>query len=63
MGRFTPPIESMAERDSSLTFRREKRARPLTLLIAKDQRIFRQSLRLLLEREPDLIVVGEATDG
>jgi DNA-binding NarL/FixJ family response regulator len=36
---------------------------PVTLLIAEDQRLFRQSLRLLLEREPDLIVVGEATDG
>lgn len=35
----------------------------ITLLIAEDQRLFRQSLRLLLEREPDLVVVGEATDG
>jgi DNA-binding NarL/FixJ family response regulator len=35
----------------------------VTLLIAEDQRLFRQSLRLLLEREPDLVVVGEATDG
>lgn len=33
------------------------------LLIAEDQRLFRQSLKLLLEREPDLRVVGEATDG
>ena len=36
---------------------------PATILIAEDQRLFRQSLRLLLEREPDLRVVGEATDG
>jgi len=35
----------------------------ITLLIAEDQRLFRQSLRLLLEREPDLTVSGEATDG
>lgn len=35
----------------------------VTLLIAEDQRLFRQSLRLLLERESDLVVVGEATDG
>lgn len=35
----------------------------ITLVIAEDQRLFRQSLRLLLEREPDLAVVGEATDG
>ncbi len=36
---------------------------PVTLVIAEDQRLFRQSLRLLLEREPDLSVLGEATDG
>jgi DNA-binding NarL/FixJ family response regulator len=36
---------------------------PIKLLIAEDQRLFRQSLRLLLERERDLRVVGEATDG
>lgn len=33
------------------------------LLIAEDQRLFRQSLRCLLEREPDIEVVAEATDG
>lgn len=36
---------------------------PIRLVIAEDQRLFRQSLRLLLERESDLEVVGEATDG
>jgi DNA-binding NarL/FixJ family response regulator len=35
----------------------------IRLVIAEDQRLFRQSLRLLLEQEPDLVVVGEATDG
>ena len=35
----------------------------IKLVIAEDQRLFRQSLRLLLEQEPDLKVVGEATDG
>jgi DNA-binding NarL/FixJ family response regulator len=35
----------------------------ITLLIAEDQRLFRQSLRLLLERESDLTVVAEAMDG
>ncbi|HKU50862.1 MAG TPA: response regulator transcription factor [Nitrospira sp.] len=35
----------------------------ITLLIAEDQRLFRQSLRSLLDREPDLSVIGEATDG
>lgn len=36
---------------------------PIRLVIADDQRLFRQSLRFLLERESDLVVVGEATDG
>lgn len=35
----------------------------IRLVIAEDQRLFRQSLRLLLEQESDLKVVGEATDG
>ncbi|MCH8040053.1 MAG: response regulator transcription factor [Nitrospinae bacterium] len=36
---------------------------PIKLVIAEDQRLFRQSLRLLLEQERDLRVVGEAADG
>lgn len=36
---------------------------PLTILIAEDQRLFRQSLRMLLEHESDIAVVGEAMDG
>ncbi|MBI4000650.1 MAG: response regulator transcription factor [Nitrospira defluvii] len=36
---------------------------PITILIAEDQRLFRQSLRMLLEHERDLVVVGEAMDG
>lgn len=35
----------------------------IRLVIAEDQRLFRHSLRCLLEREPDIEVVGEATDG
>ena len=35
----------------------------IRLLIADDQRLFRQSLRLVLEHESDLKVVGEAGDG
>jgi len=36
---------------------------PIKLLIAEAQRLFRQSLRLLLERERDFTVVAEAADG
>lgn len=36
---------------------------PIKILIADDQRLFRQGLRILLEQEEDLKVVGEATDG
>lgn len=35
----------------------------IRLLIAENQRLFRQSLRILLERERDLMVVAEAADG
>jgi len=36
---------------------------PIRILIADDQRLFRQGLRSLLEQESDLVVVGEAADG
>lgn len=35
----------------------------IKILIADDQRLFRQGLRSLLEQEEDLVVVGEAADG
>ena len=35
----------------------------IRLLIADDQRLFRQSLRMVLEHHSDLKVVGEASDG
>ena len=35
----------------------------IRLIIADDQRLFRQSLRIVLEHESDLKVVGEAGDG
>lgn len=34
-----------------------------TIVLAEDHQIVRQGLRALLEREPDLTVVGEAADG
>jgi DNA-binding NarL/FixJ family response regulator len=37
--------------------------RPFRLLLVEAQRLFRQSLRLLLEREQDVTSVLEATDG
>ncbi|GKS64263.1 DNA-binding response regulator [Nitrospira sp.] len=39
------------------------RVRPIRLLLVEAQRLFRQSLRLLLEREQDITSVLEATDG
>ena len=35
----------------------------IRLIIADDQRLFRQSLRIVLDREPGIAVVGEAGDG
>ena len=37
--------------------------RRIRLLIADDQALFREALRLLLETEPGFQVVGEASDG
>lgn len=36
---------------------------PIRILIADDQRLFRQSLKYLIEQEGDIKVVGEAGDG
>ncbi len=35
----------------------------IRILLADDQRLFRQSLRLLLEQDPEIRVVAEAADG
>ena len=36
---------------------------PIRILLVDDQRLMREGLRILLELEPDLTVVGEAGDG
>jgi NarL family two-component system response regulator YdfI len=36
---------------------------PIRILVADDHLIIRQGLRLILETEPDLLLVGEASDG
>lgn len=36
---------------------------PITILLVDDQRLMRDGLRILLELEDDLAVIGEATDG
>ena len=38
-------------------------ASPIRVLLVEDHRLVREGLRLLLEREPDLAVAGEAADG
>jgi len=40
-----------------------KKADPITVVIADDQRMVRGGLRVILESEPDITVVGEAGDG
>lgn len=37
--------------------------RPITVVVADDQRLVRAGLRVILEDEPDIQVVGEAADG
>ena len=36
---------------------------PITLLLADDHQDYRRQLRVLLDQDPDLTVVGEAEDG
>jgi DNA-binding NarL/FixJ family response regulator len=37
--------------------------KPITLLLADDHQVFRDGLKLLISRHPDLTVIGEAADG
>src|SRR5277367_1485538 len=41
----------------------EAPARPITVVIADDQRLLRTGFRVILDAEPDIEVVGEADDG
>jgi len=43
--------------------RRTAPHRPITVVIADDQRLLRTGFRVILEAEPDVTVVGEAGDG
>jgi len=36
---------------------------PIRIFLADDHKLLRQSLRVLLEKEPGLAIVGEAGDG
>jgi len=42
---------------------RSRKANKTTILLADDHPLFRQSIRNVLEKEPDFQVVGEAADG
>ncbi len=52
-----------SQRNTSHRINPETKPRSIRLLIAETQRLFRQSLRVLLEREPDIVAVVEAGDG
>jgi DNA-binding NarL/FixJ family response regulator/class 3 adenylate cyclase len=44
-------------------FATEAPGRPITVVIADDQRLLRAGFRVILDAEPDITVVGEAGDG
>lgn len=58
-------LSTSNRRTRHATYRVDRRVRPtsIQLLIVEAQRLFRQSLRLLLERERDVDAVVEATNG
>jgi len=58
-------IDTSAHRRGSAAYRRKHGTQPrsIRVLIVEAQRLFRQSLRLLLERERDVASVAEAPDG
>jgi len=39
------------------------RTRPIRILLADEQSLFREAVRSVLDEEPDMVVVGEAGDG
>jgi DNA-binding NarL/FixJ family response regulator len=41
----------------------EQRSKPITVVVADDQRLVRAGFRVILSAEPDIEVVGEASDG
>src|SRR6185312_13971706 len=43
--------------------RDEAPGRPITVVIADDQRLLRTGFRVILDAEPDITVIGEAGDG
>ena len=53
VARTTPPTPS----------RRSRRPRPIDVVVADDQRLVRAGLRVILDAEADIRVVGEAPDG
>ncbi len=51
------------EQDQDALSEPEAPARPITVVIADDQRLLRTGFRVILDAEPDIEVVGEADDG
>jgi len=43
--------------------KRSKKRNETTILLADDHPLFRQSIRIVLEKEPDFQIIGEAGDG
>jgi len=57
------PTSDRSRRNTAHRIDPETRSRSIRLLMVEAQRLFRQSLRVLLERERDIAAVVEATDG
>lgn len=51
------------EKDKSFDFKKEAEAKLITVVLADDHPVVVKSIRSELEREPDFLVLGEASDG
>jgi DNA-binding NarL/FixJ family response regulator/class 3 adenylate cyclase len=55
--------DTVGEPQAASEAREQAPARPITVVIADDQRLLRTGFRVILDAEPDITVIGEAGDG
>ena len=57
------PLKAFTVKRTEASHKRRQSSAVIRILLVDDQRLFRQSLKHLLEQDPQINVVGEAADG